>query len=151
NGGVLGVRVRENLAEHFGLEQSFAFLGNNNAPIAGTLLGTRLRQVYLNANLIGYDSESRVRPYFSTGVGWSFFRPTDEAKSQNAAALGTILGVGSFSAGNDSPFHYNVGGGLKFKLSDRFGLDFSARDFIYKTPDFNFPSPSDKDFVHNLQ
>src|SRR5688572_7954386 len=44
NGGILGVRLRENLAEHFGLEQSFTFLGNNNAAFPGALLGTRLRQ-----------------------------------------------------------------------------------------------------------
>src|SRR4249920_2136767 len=44
NGGVFGVRARENLKEHFGLEQSYAFLGNNNAQFPGALFGTRFRQ-----------------------------------------------------------------------------------------------------------
>src|SRR5262249_46482337 len=48
NGGVLGIRLRENLAEHFGLEQSYTFLGNNNAQFPGALLGTRIQQFYFN-------------------------------------------------------------------------------------------------------
>ena len=81
NGGVLGVRVRENLAEHFGLEQSFTFLGTNNVQFPGALVGTRLRQFYFNGNLIGYDNESRVRPYFSGGIGVSMFNPSDEPRA----------------------------------------------------------------------
>src|SRR5262245_48279919 len=81
NGGVLGIRLRENLAEQFGLEQSYTFLGNNNAQFPGALLGTRIQQFYFNGNLIGYDNESKIRPYFSGGAGVGMFRPTDEAKS----------------------------------------------------------------------
>jgi opacity protein-like surface antigen len=142
NGGVLGVRAREYLTEHFGLEQSFAFLGNNNAQFPGALLGTRLRQGYFNGVLVGYDNESRVRPYFSGGVGVSMFRPTDEAKQQAAP----IPGIDS-----DNKFHYNFGGGLKFNLSDHFGLDFSLRDFVHKSPTLNWPSVTEQDWVHNLQ
>jgi outer membrane protein OmpA-like peptidoglycan-associated protein/opacity protein-like surface antigen len=142
NGGVLGVRVRENLTEHFGLEQSFTFLGNNNAQFPGALLGTRLRQFYFNGNLIGYDNESRVRPYFSAGVGVSTFSPTDEAK-QAAAPLGVPIG-------SSNEFTPNFGGGLKFKLTDHFGLDFSLRDFVHKTPTLDYPS-TERDWIHNLQ
>ncbi|MCI0624061.1 MAG: outer membrane beta-barrel protein [Acidobacteria bacterium] len=143
NGGVLGVRARENLAEHFGLEQSFTFLGNNNAQFPGALLGTRLRQFYFNGNLIGYDNESRVRPYFSGGVGVSMFRPTDDAKQQAAPLRAPI--------DSSNEFHYNVGGGLKFNLTEHFGLDFSLRDFIHKTPTFDWPSVTERDWIHNLQ
>jgi opacity protein-like surface antigen len=142
NGGILGVRLRENLAEHFGLEQSFTFLGNNNAAFPGALLGTRLRQFYFNGNLIGYDNESRVRPYFSGGIGVSMFSPTDEAKRQVLPTRTPIDGSNEFG--------YNLGGGLKFKLTDRFGLDFSVRDFIHKTPAFDV-STTDRDWIHNFQ
>jgi len=142
NGGVLGVRIRENLAEHFGLEQSFTFLGNNNAAFPGALLGTRLRQFYFNANLIGYDNESRVRPYFSGGIGVSMFSPTDEAKRQVLPTRTPIGGTNEFG--------YNFGGGLKFKLTDHFGLDFSVRDFTQKSPAFDAPT-TDRDWLHNLQ
>jgi opacity protein-like surface antigen/outer membrane protein OmpA-like peptidoglycan-associated protein len=138
NGGVLGVRVRENLAEHFGLEQSFTFLGTNNAQLPGGLVGTRLRQFYFNGNLIGYDKESRVRPYFSGGIGVSMFNPSDTASQ----AQGSI--------DNSNEFAYNFGGGLKFKLTDHFGLDFSARDFIHKSPAFG-AATTDRDWIHNLQ
>jgi opacity protein-like surface antigen len=142
NGGVLGVRLRENLTEHFGLEQSFTFLGNNNARFSGAVLGTRLRQFYFNGNLIGYDNESRVRPYFSGGIGVSMFSPTDEAKRQVSPTQTPI--------GGSNEFGYNLGGGLKFKLTDRFGLDFSLRDFIHKTPAFDV-STTARDWMHNLQ
>lgn len=142
NGGVLGFRVRENLAEHFGLEQSFTFLGNNNAQFPGALLGTRLRQFYVNGNLIGYDNESRVRPYFSGGIGVSMFSPTDEAKRQTLPTRSAI--------GSSNEFAYNFGGGLKFKLTDRFGLDFSLRNFVHKTPAFDSPTTG-RDYIHNLQ
>jgi opacity protein-like surface antigen/outer membrane protein OmpA-like peptidoglycan-associated protein len=138
NGGVLGVRVRENLAEHFGLEQSFTFLGNNNVQFPGALVGTRLRQLYFNGNLIGYDNESRVRPYFSGGVGVSMFNPED------------VPVVSLVQLDNSNEFAYNFGGGLKFKLTDHFGLDFSLRDFLHKTPTFD-NSYSERDWIHNLQ
>lgn len=144
NGGVLGIRLRENLAEHFGLEQSYTFLGNNNAQFPGALLGTRIQQFYFNGNLIGYDNESRIRPYFSGGVGVGMFRPTDEAKSIGGKALGV-------SIDNSNKFQFNYGGGLKIKLADHFGLDFSVRDFVGKSPSYGFPGASDERWLHNLQ
>src|SRR5262245_45410978 len=144
NGGILGIRLRENLAEHFGLEQSYTFLGNNNAQFPGALLGTRIQQFYFNGNLIGYDNESRIRPYFSGGVGVGMFRPTDDAKSIGSSALGV-------SIDNSNKFQFNYGGGLKIKLADHFGLDFSVRDFVGKSPSYGYPSPSDERWLHNLQ
>ncbi|MEW5975617.1 MAG: outer membrane beta-barrel protein [Acidobacteriota bacterium] len=151
NGGVLGVRVRENITDHFGLEQSFSFLGNNNIELPGALVGSRFRQFYFNANLYGYEAESKVRPYFSTGVGWSFFSPTDDGKASSASAIRTLLGTSSSPLDGDNQFHVNFGGGLKFKLTDRFGLDFSARDFVHKSPTLGFASASDRETIHNFQ
>jgi opacity protein-like surface antigen/outer membrane protein OmpA-like peptidoglycan-associated protein len=144
DGGVFGVRIRENLAEHFGLEQSFTFFGNNPAQFPGALLGTRLRQFYFNGNLIGYDHESRIRPYFSGGIGVSNFRPTDEAKTSASNNLGVAVS-------SDTLFHFNFGGGLKIKLADHFALDFSVRDFVAKTPTYGYPGTSDIRWQHNMQ
>src|SRR5262245_60885786 len=144
DGGIFGVRLRENLVEHFGLEQSFTFLGKSNAQFPGALLGTRIQQFYFNGNLIGYDNESRIRPYFSGGVGVGMFRPTDDAKSIGSSALGV-------SIDNSNKFQFNYGGGLKIKLADHFGLDFSVRDFVGKSPSYGYPSPSDERWLHNLQ
>lgn len=143
NGGIFGVRLRENLSEHFGLEQSFTFLGNNNAQFPGALLGTRIRQFYFNGNLIGYDNESRVRPYFSGGVGVGLFQPTDDAKISSEAI--------GFTAANSNQFQFNFGGGLKIKLADHFGLDFSIRDFVGHSPSLGYPGASDERWLHNMQ
>jgi opacity protein-like surface antigen/outer membrane protein OmpA-like peptidoglycan-associated protein len=143
DGGVFGIRLRENLSEHFGLEQSFTFLGNNNAQFPGALLGTRIKQFYFNGNLIGYDNESKIRPYFSGGIGVGLFRPTEEAK-----ANGGDLGI---SVEASDKFQFNYGAGLKFRLSDHFGLDFSVRDFVGTSPTYGFPGASDERWLHNLQ
>ncbi len=138
NGGVLGVRFRENLTEHFGLEQSITFLGNNNVQFINGLAGTRLRQFYFNGNVYGYDNETKVRPYFSGGIGVSLFRPTDDAQQL----------ISNLDGSNQ--FNFNVGGGLKIKLHDHFALDFSLRDFIGKSPTFGF-SGDDEAWLHNMQ
>ena len=144
DGGVFGIRLRENLVEHFGLEQSFTFLGNNNAQFPGALLGTRIKQFYFNGNAIGYDNESKIRPYFSGGIGVGLFRPTDEAKTAGTTALGV-------SIDNSDVFQFNFGGGLKFRLADHFGLDFSIRDFVGRTPNYGFPGANDERWLHNMQ
>lgn len=142
-GGVLGARVRENLTDHFGLEQSFTFLGNNLAQFGNGVAAVRHQQFYFNGVAWGYSPEDRVRPYFSAGAGWNGFRPTDAAKSANSATFGQYLG-------SSNPFGFNLGGGLKVKLTQNLGLDFSLRDFIQKSPAFSFPSP-DTRWLHNLQ
>jgi hypothetical protein len=47
-GSFLGIRVREMLSTHFGLEQSVTVLGNNNMAFGPTFVGTRTNQFYFN-------------------------------------------------------------------------------------------------------
>ena len=143
-GGVLGVRVRENLTDHFGLEQSFTFLGNNLANFPTGVAPVRHQQFYFNGVAWGYSPEDRIRPYFSGGAGWNGFRPTDAGKSGNSATFGQNLG-------SSNPFGFNFGGGLKIKLVQNLGLDFSLRDFLHKTPSLGFPGATDAKWLHNLQ
>ncbi|MFN8008195.1 MAG: outer membrane beta-barrel protein [Terriglobia bacterium] len=143
-GGFLGVRVRETLTEHFGLEQSVTVLGNNNTAFGPTFVGTRTNQFYFNANLYGYERESRVRPYLSVGAGVNMFRPTDDARNSNQATIGPYLT-------EDDQFAFNVGGGVQGKITDRVALDFSVREFIQKTPTFGFPNSSEASWLWNSQ
>jgi outer membrane protein OmpA-like peptidoglycan-associated protein len=53
--------------------------------------------------------------------------------------------------GSSNPFGFNLGGGLKVKLTQNLGLDFGLRDFIHKTPSLGFPGASDAKWLHNLQ
>jgi outer membrane protein OmpA-like peptidoglycan-associated protein len=70
------------------------------------------------------------------------FSPSDDLTAQQLPTQGSV--------DNSNEFGYNVGGGLKFKLTDHFGLDFSARDFIHKSPAFG-ATTTDRDWIHNLQ
>ena len=145
SGGVFGVRVREMLTDHFGLEQSVTIFGNNNARIPPTsVAGTRLNQFYFNANFWGYERESRVRPYASAGIGVNMFRPTDDARSVNSSSIGAYLG-------EDDKFAYNFGGGILGKLTDRVALDISVREFLQKSTSFTYPNVSDERNLWNTQ
>ena len=105
-GGVFGIRVREMLTDHFGLEQSVTVLGNNNMQFGPSYAGTRTNQFYFNANWYGYERDSRVRPYVSVGVGANMFRPTDDARSSLAGTIGQYLNESDKFAGN-------FGGGIQ--------------------------------------
>ena len=68
-GGVLGVRVRENLTDHFGLEQSFTFLGNNLANFPTGVAAVRHQQAYFNAVAWGYSPEDPTSVVVQAGMG----------------------------------------------------------------------------------
>jgi outer membrane protein OmpA-like peptidoglycan-associated protein/opacity protein-like surface antigen len=142
-GGRVGVRAREMFTDHFGLEQSVAFGNNNIAYGAGTFLGTRINEFYANANWYGYERDSRVRPYLSVGAGANMFRPTDTAQNGNA-------GFGQYLQGSNK-FAFNFGGGILAKVTERVALDISVREFIQKTPTFDFPNPQEASNLWNSQ
>jgi outer membrane protein OmpA-like peptidoglycan-associated protein/opacity protein-like surface antigen len=143
-GAVFGVRVREMLTTHFGLEQSVTVLGNNNMAFGPTFVGTRTNQFYFNANWYGYERDARVRPYFSAGAGVNMFRPTSDAQNQNGATIGPYLV-------ESDKFAMNFGGGVQGKVTQRVALDLSVRAFLEKSPTFNFPNPSEASWLWNPQ
>ena len=143
-GGFFGIRVREMLTEHFGLEQSVTVLGNNNARFGTDYAGTRTNQFYFNANWYGYERDARVRPYFSVGAGVNMFRPTDDARSSLSNTIGVYLV-------ESDKFAANFGGGVQGKITQRVALDLSVRAFIEKTPTFDFPQASDASWLWNPQ
>ena len=159
-GGNFGMRVRENFWQHFGFEQSYTITGTNNAVfennpgipgLDGTAVGIRTHQLYFNANATAFTSEKRFRPYLTGGFGWNWFNPTDEG----VAAVQPFLPVGpsgnTLTFGSASKTGWNFGGGARMRLGNRWGLDFSVRDFVVESPDFNIPGAVDRDLDNNLQ
>ena len=50
DGGIYGVRARENITDHISLEQSYTISGTQNAIFGDTVVGTRTRQFYFDGN-----------------------------------------------------------------------------------------------------
>jgi hypothetical protein len=62
-----------------------------------------------------------VRPFVTAGGGFSSFLPP---------------GASALSGRGDTKFGYNYGAGIKFLLSDRYGLRFDVRDHVTGKPFF---------------
>ena len=82
---------------------------------------------------------SRVRPYVTVGVGAAQFTPTSDAKSiaRNPATNAIYR---SANLNDNLQVALNYGGGIKFHLSDHFGLRLDARGFLSRNPTYNLPN-----------
>jgi outer membrane protein OmpA-like peptidoglycan-associated protein len=173
-GGIAGLRVAANPSKHFGLEGFFEFSqanvnfrsstgvyppGNPAAgqPIPTYSFGSRNYTFGMGPVFNLTPRGSRVQPYLTAGVAGIQFTPTTTAKGlarqagvnaiYKSANLNDNLQVGGF-----------YGGGVKFHLSDHFGLRIDARGITSRNPTYGLPNyntggiyiPS-KDLIHNFQ
>jgi opacity protein-like surface antigen len=124
-----GFRGGFNSGDHLGYEVGYMYnrtkLQFNNPP--GTPgEGMAYHQVMFNGLYYFTNQDARVRPFGTAGVGF-----TNYAQPGSSAAYGggtTKLGV-------------NYGGGVKIKLTQRFGLRFDVRQATTPKP-FGFPLAS---------
>ncbi len=149
NGGTAGARVAVNISRHIGLELGYNFNVNNvryPVPIAAG------RPTYSFGNQIHYwafnpvvnltPRGSTVQPYLTIGVGPMLFDPTGAARSYaQLASTQAIYKTGALRSNLQVAMNY--GGGVKFHLSDRFGLRFDLRYFLSKSPTFGLPNYND--------
>jgi opacity protein-like surface antigen len=82
---------------------------------------TSIHNYYYNFVAHATHRGSRVRPFITGGGGMSSF---------------TYPGYSAFSRG-DTKFGYNYGAGIKFLLTDKYGLRFDVRDHVTGKPFFD--------------
>lgn len=82
---------------------------------------TQVHNYYYNFVVHATPRDTRVRPFVTAGGGFSSFVPP---------------GASALSGQGDTKFGYNYGAGIKFLLSDRYGLRFDVRDHITGKPLF---------------
>jgi hypothetical protein len=148
DGGTAGVRAAWNFSKYVGLEFAYNFMENNVTlvtPVAPGLpsysFGNRIHYFALNPVFNFTPRGSRVQPYLTGGVGAARFSPTDKAQSYaQQPAVDAIYQ--SASLDTDMEVAYNYGGGIKFHLTDHFGLRFDARGFYMRNARFNLPGSS---------
>ena len=80
-----------------------------------------IHHYYYNFVAHATPRDSRVRPFVTGGGGFSSFVPP---------------GASALSGQGDTKLGYNYGAGVKFLLSDRYGLRFDIRDHVTGKPFF---------------
>ncbi len=155
DGGVAGLRVAYNPASHFGIElwgawsvanvtfQSSSGLYPAGTPLAGTPLpnyGFGARNYFFGLNPV-FNLRARgtkVQPYLTVGVNGIQFTPTGDAKRlARSPAQNSLFFSGNLN--DNLQVGLNYGGGVKFHLSDHFGLRLDGRGFWSRNPTYGLP------------
>jgi hypothetical protein len=125
--GILGVSFTENFASHLGAEQSLTYSQNAlqfDQAFGGALQNFQIaqRMWQFQESLLFYftPKRARIRPYLKGGIGMISYRPTDEALA--ILTNPTNAGLGAYNVAADTRFAATYGGGIKFRLSEHFGL-----------------------------
>ena len=141
NGGAFGFRLTENIWRYVGLEQAFTYSANNvrfESPAAPGLpqndFGHRIYQYSLNPVFYWTERGSKIRPFLTAGISAMYFAPTDSAKGWARSPLNVNLLAQNLDANIHPAMNY--GGGLKWHLTERWGLRFDARGIWTKNPTF---------------
>lgn len=144
NGGAFGFRVTENFWKYVGLEQAYTYSVNNmtfQTPHAAGqptyAFGSRINQLSLNSLFYFTERGSRIRPFLTAGISAMNFDATDNAVAQSR--LPQNLRFGAQNVDDVLLPALNYGGGVKFHLTDRFGLRLDVRGLMSKNPAFKLP------------
>ena len=146
NGGKLRLRGSLDLTSHWTLEGDYSF-GRNDQRITQDIGGiieqrdfkVTVGQVQLNFVRFFTDNESRIRPFFTAGLGMVRFNPTDEAKL--AALSGDFLADPTLLT-SSIDFSLAVGGGLETRFNRWLGLRFDLKDHMSPIPRFGLDETS---------
>ncbi len=146
NKGKFRLRGSLDLTKHWTLEGDYSF-GRNDQRItqdSGGVIEQRdfkvnVGQVQLNFVRFFTDNESRIRPFFTAGLGMVRFNPTDEAKL--AALSGDFL-ADPTQLTSSIDLSFAVGGGLEARLNRWLGLRFDFKDHMSPVPRFGLEETS---------
>jgi len=137
NGLLLGARITQNLGRHFAAEMDYTFADhkgkfNNPTPLSATLnLDQTTHSFFYDILLYVTDSSSRLRPYVSGGGGATYFALDGSIKD-----LSQQMG---FSMKNCWELGLRVGGGIKYRLSEKIGVRADFKDQISDSPSYGLP------------
>jgi opacity protein-like surface antigen len=128
-GGVrIGARMSFDFRRYFAHEISYAFQSSKfvettSADSTQTVVenSAQIHNYSYNFTVHATPRDSRVRPFVTGGGGVTSFIPP---------------GYSSFQAQGQTKLGYNYGAGIKFLLSDRYGIRFDARNHRVGKPFF---------------
>lgn len=146
NGGVIGYRFNVNFWKYVGIEHTFGYGTSNltfltpyQAGRANYGFGNRLYAWSLGPVVHWTERGSKVRPYLTAAVAAHSYRPTDTAKAE--ARINGVPGALGLRGKTEVGLQY--GGGVKFHMTDRFGMVFDVRGLLNRNPTYGLSdSPS---------
>ena len=137
SGYQVGMRVTENLSEHWAVHLEYSFANQplrftNLSPTVPSLsLGHYLHHVSYDGTYLLLPPEKRFRPYVKAGAGTALFYISGHSKEE-ARSLGVPL--------RDSwEFAFNWGAGLKSRVQDQVVLTFEVKDNVTGMPSYGLP------------
>ena len=138
-----GVRFGVDFKRYWGEDIVYSY-GSNASKIVNSTSGiewpftVRSHQFAVNALLYpgGLGENGSVAPYVTAGVGATFFVISPETVN-----TGMEGGLGNLRSEN--VFAFNAGGGIRARISRRFGIRVDARDYMTRSPRFGLPEKSD--------
>lgn len=149
HGGTAGGRVAYNFSKYLGIELGYNFMINNvrlvtpiRPGLPSYIFGNQIQYPSLNLVVNLKPRGSRVQPYLEVGGGPAVFNPTLQAEQH--AQLPAVNSV--YLSGNlkdNLQVALNYGGGVKFHLSEHFGVRLDARGFWSRNPTFGLPNYND--------
>lgn len=155
DGGVGGLRIAVNPNRWLGLELWADFDQANvefrlssgvnpatGAPLPTYSFGARNYMFGLNPVFNLRPRGSKVQPYLTVGIDGIQFTPTDTAEGLARNATNNSLYY-SGNLNDNLQVGLNYGGGVKFHLSDHFGLRLDARGFWSRNPTYDLPNYPD--------
>jgi opacity protein-like surface antigen len=144
--GAWGLRVGWNATRYVGIEGMFEWMPNNLRLVTPIAPGVPTfnfdnENYYFAANPVFHftPTGSRIRPYVTVGIGAVQYTPTGSAKSL-ARSNAYVDMYQSGTLDNSLKFAFNYGGGVKFHVSNHFGLRFDVRGLISGNPTYNLPT-----------
>lgn len=140
NGAKVRVRGSVDLTQNWSLETDYSF-GHNDQRIteeSGGILVHRdfrltVSQVHFNFVRFLTDSESRIRPFFTTGFGIVRFSPTDKAR---LLALSRDFIDDPTQLDSSTKRSFAVGGGFEARLDRWLGIRVEVKDYMSPIPRF---------------
>jgi hypothetical protein len=140
-GGAVGIRADQDFLNYIGVEEAWTFYARNNirlVPVqpytAQTVgFGNYDGQVYIGPLFYLTPRGSRVRPFFTVGPGFQYWKPTESAKVE--ALTTPAFGGPRLEERNNVALIF--GGGVKFHLTERLDFRLDAHGTYTLQPHFN--------------
>jgi opacity protein-like surface antigen len=144
-GGNLGVELPLKKSKIFGLELSYGLSQNNfeltdqnTNPTTEVSYGLRDNRISGDIVLHSPATFRNIRPYFVAGPEYDRYSPTSAAVTLAArVGFGTSAPVAKLSSEGD--WGVNIGGGLDYKVTEKWGVRIDVRDHLTSSPTLGLP------------
>ncbi len=137
-----GARIGMDGGRHWGIDYAYSYGQNNSqivTPYGHFSLNNRIHQASSSVLFYPWSLERHtVLPYLTAGVGATFVTLPHDTVTASINPYGPGLG----QLENEIIFAFNAGGGVRFRLNERYGIRLDARDYMSRPLRYGLPQSS---------